>query len=488
MAIDYRQVFARLPSPYMILDADLNFVAVNEEYERATMRAEADYVGRNVFDMFPNEGESGRRLRESFQRVLESGKPDAIAYLPYDIPDPAADGRFVRRFWTCHHAPILGDQGEVTHIVQNTVDVTEVVRMAEASSLPAIPYGAFVDGGTRLLERAREAEQHQRELLQESEDFRRLFKEAPGFFAVLSGPEHVFTFTNDAYERLIGGRSVVGMPIRAALPDIAGQGFYEMLDEVYSTGRPVSAQSARVVLQHAADAAPQEAFLDFSYDAIRNRSGEVTGVFVQGMDRTEAVRTQQRQKLLLDELNHRVKNTLATVQSIASQTLRSAADPMEARMRFDARLRALSNAHNLLSEQEWASASLDTILRQEFGAYDAARFVVEGDAVTLTPKASIAMALVFHELATNAAKYGALASATGTVGVRWSQRGGELVIDWEERGGFTTSEPKKAGFGTRLIERVVTGELGGAIERRYGVEGFSCRIEVPLAAAGDVIV
>src|SRR5690606_9686897 len=188
------------------------------------------------------------------------------------------------------------------------------------------------------------------------------------------------------------------------------------------------------------------------------------------MDRTEAVRTQQRQKLLLDELNHRVKNTLATVQSIAAQTLKAGADPVQARAAFEARLRALSNAHNLLSEQEWASASLPQIVRQELGAYDTSRIALDGEAVTLAPKASIALALVFHELATNAAKYGALSAPGGRVAVNWRADGERLAIDWSERGGPPAREPERRGFGSRLMERVVGGELGGELAPRYETE------------------
>ena len=477
MQLDFERLFDALPSPYMVLDAKLNYITVNAEYERVTMRPAGEYPGRFVFEMFPNEGESGRRLRDSFERVLATGQTDSIAYLPYDIPlPPELGGGMERRFWTCHHTPILDDDGVVAFIIQNTVDVTEVVRLTEVAS---VPFGATA-GATRLLERAREVEEQRKALLAESDEFRRLFQQAPGFFAVLSGPEHVFTFANDAYVRLVGGRDVTGRPIREALPDIAGQGFYEMLDDVYTTGRSTGGEAMRVVLQRDLDAAPKEVFLDFSYDAIRDRDGNVSGVFVQGMDRTEAVRTQQRQRLLLDELNHRVKNTLATVQSLASQTLRSARDLASARSDFEARILALSKTHNLLSAQEWESTRLPELLASGFSAYDAARVSAEGPPVMLTPKASISLALVVHELATNAAKYGALSEAGGSVRVRWrlEEGDGPLVLEWAERGGPPVTAPERRGFGSRIIGAIVTGELGGSFEPAYDPAGFSCRIVV----------
>lgn len=477
MPVDFARLFDAIPSPHMVLDRGFNYVAVNPAYEAATLRRRDELIGRNLFDLFPNEGESGRRLRASFERVFETGNADTLAYIPYDIPRPAEQGGGMeQRFWTAAHAPLTDETGAVAYLVQNTVDVTEIVRIREAASLP------FRAGTAQLLERAREAEEQRRALLAESEEFRRLFQQAPGFFAILAGPDHVFTFANDAYVRLVGGRPVVGKTVREALPEIEGQGFIEMLDEVYATGAPKAGEAVRIMLQRAPGEAPRETFLDFSYDAIRGSDGTIGGVFVQGMDRTEAVRTQMRQRLLLDELNHRVKNTLATVQSIASQTFRAARSLEAGRADFEARIIALSNAHNLLSAQQWASAALADIVSQELAIYGPDRVRAGGPPVILSPKASIALAMVFHELSTNAAKYGSLSLPGGSVSVAWwRERGDEggLRVEWVERGGPPASPPQRRGFGSRMIEGVVAGELGGELLTDYEAPGFSCRISVP---------
>ncbi|MGE0503051.1 MAG: sensor histidine kinase [Rhizobiaceae bacterium] len=482
---DYEQLFGALPSPHMVVDRDFRYVAVNEAYERVVMRSRGDLLGHNLFELFPNPGEGGRKLRHSFERVFETGRPDTLAYIPYDIPRPEAEGGGMeQRFWTAVHTPLLDPSGAVTHLVQNTTDVTDIVRLREAASLPFRP----LSGETQLLERAREAEQQHQALLGESEEFRRLFRMAPGFFAVLTGPEHVFTFANDAYIRLIGGRNVIGKRLGEALPEIEGQGFVEMLDRVYETGKPAGGEAMRLMLQRAHGEAPRETFLDFSYDAIRNPDGQIAGVFVQGMDRTEAVRTQRRQKLLLDELNHRVKNTLATVQSIARQTLRSARDTASAGRDFEARIIALSKAHNLLSARQWASTELSALVCQELSIHGEGRVESSGPSVVLDPKASIAFAMLLHELATNAAKYGALSTPTGVVSVTWSREGigadGMLRLDWAERGGPPVDVPSRKGFGSRMVERVAVGELGGTIEAIYDPAGFRCRMDVPLASLG----
>lgn len=479
--VNFQRLFDALSSPHMVLDREWRFVAANAAYERVTMRRREELMGRGLFELFPNEGEGGRRLKASFSRVFETGETDTVAFIPYDIPRPEAQGGGMeKRYWTATHIPIRDAGGAIAFLMQNTVDVTDIVRLREAANLP------FRSGETQLLERAREAEEQHRALMAESADFRRLFQQAPGFFAVLSGPDHVFTFANDAYARLVGERALVGKPVREALPEIEGQGFLEMLDAVYASGEPAGGEAMRVMLRRTPGQPLQESFLDFSYDAIRDAHGRITGVFVQGMDRTETVRTQRRQRLLLDELNHRVKNTLASVQSIASQTLRSAPDLATARRSFEARIMALSNAHNLLSREEWSSAELRTLLDNGLAAYDESRLELDGPAVMLTPKASIAVALVVHELATNAAKYGALSNDTGTVGLRWrvAAAGEGLSVEWRERGGPPVSPPTRRGFGSRIIEGFIAGELGGTCDVDYAPEGFSCRLALP----GDAVL
>ncbi|OCW58617.1 hypothetical protein AWJ14_05615 [Hoeflea olei] len=226
----------------------------------------------------------------------------------------------------------------------------------------------------------------------------------------------------------------------------------------------------------------QETYLDFSYDAIRDTDGTITGVFVQGSDRSEDVKRQHRQRLLLEELNHRVKNTLASVQSIVAQTLRSAADPASAKQAIGARLAALSKAHNLLSAQEWTSADLGEIIGQEVAVFDPERISLDGPRFTLSPRASISLAMLVHELATNAVKYGALSSETGTVAIVWREEPeGHLTLAWRESGGPPAVQPDRKGFGTRLIESIVAGEFGGSYAPSFRDQRFSCIVTLEAA-------
>jgi two-component sensor histidine kinase len=465
--VDYARIFDVLPSPFMLLDADLRYVAANSAYLAATERRLEDLIGQYVMDAFPNTGESGTRLQASFERVVATGQPDTLAYLPYPIARP--DGGFDSRYWTCVHVPVFDDAGRVTFVMQNTVDVTEFARIRQASTVPFMSLSAE----TQLIERTREVEAA-------NIDFRRLFQQAPAFFAILSGPHHVFTFTSDSYQRLIGGRAVVGLPLSEALPEIVEQGFVDLLDRVFHDGYVHQAESARLLLVRHEGQEPEETFLDFSYHPIRDPGGSITGVFVQGMDRTEAVRAERRQRLLIDELNHRVNNTLATVQSIASQTLRATADAVTARDAFQARITALSKAHGMLSDRQWHDTEIGRLVCQELSAYGDTQVSYGGPTLVVNSKSTIALALLLHELATNAVKHGALSVPTGQLFVSWQEdEADNLVLEWREAGGPAVGEPARRGFGSRLLDTVVTGELGGQLDLRYEPAGLMARLVIP---------
>jgi len=467
--VDFARVFNALPSPFMILDRDLRYVTANPAYLAATGRTLEQLRGRYVMDMFPNPGESGRRLRESFERVLATGERDTLAYLPYPIARP--EGGFSDNYWSVVHVPIADDDGKVAFVLQNTVDVTEFVRLREAASLPF----ASLAAETSLIERTREAEAA-------SANFRRLFQQAPAFFAVLSGPTHIFTFASDSYQRLVGERELIGLSVREALPEIVEQGFIELLDGVFRDGRPHAEESARVMLARLPGQPPEETYLTFAYHPIRHSDGTIGGVFVQGMDLTESVRAGRRQRLLIHELNHRVKNTLATVQSIASQTLRAGSDPGVARDAFEARLVALAKAHNMLSERQWHDTEIGRLIRQELSVHDSAQVRYGGPVLVVNAKTTIALALVLHELATNAIRHGALSVPAGTLAVNWSEDGDDnLVIDWSERNGPPPPATPGRRFGSRLLHTVVKGELAGQLDTNFAEEGFSARIVLPPA-------
>lgn len=198
--------------------------------------------------------------------------------------------------------------------------------------------------------------------------------------------------------------------------------------------------------------------------------------------------SEHQRQLLVGELNHRVKNTLATVQSIAAQTLREGKSLKETRASFESRLLALSETHNLLTRDHWRGAGLRELVEVELAPYAGARerIDVTGDDVWLAPDTALALGMALHELATNALKYGALSGAEGRVRIAWAQRqeadADWLKLVWEERGGPPVTPPSRRGFGSRLIETGLRRQLRGHVDLAFRPEGVCCTIDLPLEA------
>jgi two-component system CheB/CheR fusion protein len=221
----------------------------------------------------------------------------------------------------------------------------------------------------------------------------------------------------------------------------------------------------------------------------RTVDDKIDGVVITFVDVTDRKAWEQRQQLLLGELSHRIKNTLAVVQSIAHQTQRHSASPADFVSRFDGRLRALGSAHTLLVESDWRGADLGALARDQLAAHasdNPDRVRIAGEQVTLPADLATPFGLVLHELATNAAKHGALSRPGGSVNLRWTveTRNNQRVLTvlWTERGGPPVQRPTASGFGGTLIEKSVP---HATVRREFHSEGVVCTIEVPLAEAGD---
>ncbi len=220
--------------------------------------------------------------------------------------------------------------------------------------------------------------------------------------------------------------------------------------------------------------------------------GHVEALVGMSMEITERKRIEERLRLMLHELNHRVKNTLASVQSITLQTLRGG-DPA-VREVLDARLQALAAAHDVLAHTSWEGAELDDVVAGALaphGGRDSRRFHVSGPPVRLKPRAALALAMGLHELATNAVKHGALSPAApeGWVDLCWVKSGGRMRLVWSEHGGPPVTPPSQRGFGTRLVERSLAQDLGGTVKIAFNPEGVTCTVESPLtevAASAEV--
>ncbi len=228
---------------------------------------------------------------------------------------------------------------------------------------------------------------------------------------------------------------------------------------------------------------------------IRSRSGKpvkLAGVITDVTDRHQAfaalATSEHRQRLLINELNHRVKNTLATIQSIAALTARRSSSVEDFMRLFQARLIALSDTHNLLTANGWERARLRDLVLQEFRPYAEDQLRMQGPDVTLESEQALSMGLILHELVTNAAKYGALSNpdaAGGRVDVTWGEvdDDGLIVLDWVESGGPAVTAPTQSGFGSRLIDTSVRGTLRGTATIDYAQDGLRCRLKFQPGAA-----
>jgi PAS domain S-box-containing protein len=453
----------------------------------------------------------------------------------------------------------------------------------------------------------------ERKAAMEIKRLRRIFEQAPGFICLLTGPEHVFEFVNDAHKRLFGGRDAVGKPIGEAFADMADQGFPEILDRVWKNQERYVARSSRALIPRG-DGTLEEHFLDMIIEPVAAEDGDVIGIFVEGFDVTEQVRAraaveesnrlltaatavarlgvfeldqetgkatlnerareiygfgpegdltiadltsridsrdldhvasaaaeadatrrrrqvleyrihlpdgsvrnivsigdrllgpdgqirrvvgvfddlterrraEQRQRMLINELNHRVKNTLATVQSIAAQTLRAAADPPSARAAFEARLLALAAAHDLLTIESWRGALLSEVVASVMAPFEGLQrpqISRAGPPIWLRPQQALALSMAVHELATNAVKYGALSSPAGCVSIVWDlNEAEELVLSWSERGGPRVVSPVRSGFGSRLLQRSLSRELDAEAALTFAPEGVQWQVRFKLEA------
>jgi PAS domain S-box-containing protein len=217
-------------------------------------------------------------------------------------------------------------------------------------------------------------------------------------------------------------------------------------------------------------------------------SGEVVQHFASFVDLTRQKQEQAQSTMMIDELNHRVKNTLATVQSIVWQALRKASDPEAIRESIESRLFALSRSHDLLTRENWEGAGLLDLVKEAMAPFGVAngrteRFVITGRNIRLPPNVTLALGIAFHELATNAVKYGAFSNEAGSILLGWTiepaPAGDRLILRWQEKDGPPVTPPTRKGFGSRVIERGLPHELQGTVNLDYQADGVVCTINIP---------
>jgi two-component sensor histidine kinase len=220
---------------------------------------------------------------------------------------------------------------------------------------------------------------------------------------------------------------------------------------------------------------------------LRDVDGQPAGAVAAFVDISDRKRAEEQRDLLVAELNHRVKNTLSIVSAIAQQSFSRNPHADEERHSFSARIRALAQTHTRLAEAGWSGASLEAMLRDEFAPFirdDRGNVRLSGPPVTLQAKCALTLGMSIHELATNAAKYGALSTDRGSLAISWHIDPAlrQLRINWAEAGGPRVEPPGRSGFGRFLVERALSFDLGGDVRLTFAEEGVHCDISVPLEA------
>lgn len=227
----------------------------------------------------------------------------------------------------------------------------------------------------------------------------------------------------------------------------------------------------------------------FTASPVRDASSQTIGTIIEVRNIRDEKIAEERQRLLINELNHRVKNTLATVQSVAWQTFKGI--DSEAFERFNGRLAVLSKAHSILTNSSWHRAPVRNIVTAAIEPFGAERFELEGPDCEVHPKVTVSLSMVLHELATNAVKHGSLSVGSGSVRIQWTCRHSEdaveLDLKWEERGGPPVSKPTRTGFGSRLIERQLGLEFGGSATLDFQEQGLVCRMHLEMPPIDEPI-
>ncbi|HMN51433.1 MAG TPA: HWE histidine kinase domain-containing protein [Xanthobacteraceae bacterium] len=404
--------------------------------------AGAQMLGRTDEDLFPEPDRAA--LMAVKQKVLESGEPAEIEVW-HEMPE----GRLL---FALHVEQMRNASGEVTGIRSAAADITRI-RSLEAEQ-------------RRLAEELRNA-LHRYEI-------------------ALRG-SNVTIFTHDRDLRytsisnaFLGRRidQIVGLTDEDVVPLSDRETIVALKRRALESGEP---EDAELRLKGPSSSR----WYDFHVEPLRDAEGRVVGLTCAAVDITERKAGEEHLRLLMRELTHRSKNLLAVIQALARQTSRHAGSVDAFLEQFSERLQALSRSHDLLVQEQWHSASLTELIRSQLGHYldrEDSRVTVSGPDVHLKPEAAQSLGLALHEMAVNAAKYGALSVPGGNVSIIWEDSAapdGGITIRWLERGGPPVEQPKKHGFGTIAIQRNLSRALEADVDLNFARDGVACTIAIP---------
>lgn len=421
-------------------DRDLRYTWV---YSPRGEEAAAEMVGRTDDEIIPSpEHDAVIAVK---RRVLETGVSEDCE-VSYIMPER-------RALFALHIDPIFGYGGKIAGIMCAAIDISRI----------------------------RSLESEQRRLTEE------LGTAVQRYETALRG-SNVAVFTQDldfrytSLSKSLFGRDsadIIGKTDDEILPKKNAASIMAVKREVLAKGH---ARDAEVRID--GDAGIK--WYDLHIEPLRDVTGGIVGLTCAAVDITERKEGEAHLRLLMRELTHRSKNLLAVIQAMARQTAKQGGSLTNFLDRFGARLQALSRSHDLLVQESWHGASLQDLVRSQLGHYfdrDRAQVSIAGPEVHLRPEAAQSLGLALHELATNAAKYGALSRPRGRVAIEWrltpAEQGGGLEILWNESKGPKVGEPRRRGFGSMVIEQNLTRALDAQVELSFRPEGLRCRVSVP---------
>ncbi|GHA76921.1 hybrid sensor histidine kinase/response regulator [Cognatilysobacter bugurensis] len=290
--VDFAAHFQTAPYPFLLIGTDLVLLDANRAYLQATGRHADEIVGRHIFDAFPPnpsdpDSTNLREVKRAIELAISTREPVTSPLFRYSVPRETADGTvFDDRYWSVVHTPVLDDEGNVAFVSQSPMDVTDLYRVDPDSRLFFLKPGANAVPDISDANRPQMHAAMARILKIERNQLQLLFDQAPGFIAVLTGRDHVFEMLNQAYYQLVGHRDLIGKRVLDALPEARDQGFKEVLDQVFETGEPIVSKGQRVLVQRESDGPLAELYVDLLYQPILGTDGQVSGIFVQGVDIT----------------------------------------------------------------------------------------------------------------------------------------------------------------------------------------------------------
>ncbi len=392
-------------------------------------------------------------------RTYETGERQIAHRMPARLEDPRT-GAVTEHLLDFIYAPVFDDAGRVSGIFCEGFDVTEAHRATEAL--------AHSEEQLRLATQAGEVGMWDVDLVTDtlawSDRVKAMFGISPD--VPVSMADFYSGLHADDRPRVTEAFDAAMDPVARALYDVE----YRTIGKEDGRVRWVAAKGR----------------------GLFDDAGRCVRVIGAALDISVRKRAEEHTRLLINELNHRVKNTLATVQGIATQTLSRDDIPAPVRETLTARLVALARAHDVLTDERWEGADVREMAEVAAAPYlgqTSSPFRLQGPATQVPPNTAIGLALVFHELATNAAKYGALSVPGGKVEVSWTTtptpEGRSLDLTWRETGGPPVTPPTRTGFGTRLIRRGLAAELNGVVDLDFQPGGLVCTLRAVLPLAAD---